>query len=93
MFHILEKDDRKVSDLFSVNQVETLYIKNIFSNQLHACLDNLESIRQNESAIDYDRELMVAFWYSVHLERLSYVQHFIATNYYLKQLVAMALHK
>jgi hypothetical protein len=49
-----------------------------------ACLNDLESIRCSEDKLEFEKHLMVAFWYSVHMERLALVREILRQNTYLR---------
>lgn len=76
-----------------MRDITSPYLKAIFNNDTQAALDHLESIRCNESRIEYERDLIIAFWFSVHLERLELSRHLLTLDVYIRQLVALAFYK
>lgn len=60
-----------------VTDLKNQYLRAMFQKDSSGALDNIESIKCNESKLDYERHLIVAFWYSVHLERMNLSRHFL----------------
>ena len=42
---------------------------------------------------EHEHDLIVAFWFAVHMENIEIARHILKSNIYIKQLVTLALFR
>ena len=50
-------------------------------------------MENEESKVEYEHNLILAFWYAVHTENMELSRHILNQNLYIRQLVTLALFR